>query len=212
MDCSLSGSSVRGIFQARVLEWIAISFSRGSSRPRNQTQISSIAGRHFTVWATREAQIIRLKGVSSPMLDIARLLSKELFHQNILSFSTALPPPGWGVRKFCKSERYKVVYFHFPVNLRLSILFVYWLLLVFLLWSAICIFAHFSFGSSVFFITSLEELLLNSRCWGCKTDWLPDISLRVEFFGFTVENCSSGCVTLANHLPVSPGKERRTLL
>ena len=35
MDCSLSGSSVHGIFQARVLEWIAISFSRGSSRPRN---------------------------------------------------------------------------------------------------------------------------------------------------------------------------------
>ena len=45
MDCSLSGSSVHGIFQARVLEWIAISFSRGSSQPRNQTQISCIAGR-----------------------------------------------------------------------------------------------------------------------------------------------------------------------
>ena len=40
MDCSLSGSSVHGIFQARVLEWIAISFSRGSSRPRNRTQVS----------------------------------------------------------------------------------------------------------------------------------------------------------------------------
>lgn len=90
---------------------------------------------------------------------------------------------------------WEVVYFHFPVNLRLSIfLFVYWLLLVFLLWSAICIFAHFSFGSSVFFITGLEELLLNSRCCGCKTDWLPDISLRDEFFGFIVENCSSGSV------------------
>ena len=55
MDCSLSGSSVYGIFQARVLEWIAISFSRGSSRPRNQTQVSCIAGRCFTIWATREA-------------------------------------------------------------------------------------------------------------------------------------------------------------
>ena len=55
MDCSLSGSSVHGIFQARVLEWIAISFSRGSSRPRNQTQVSCIAGRRFTIWATREA-------------------------------------------------------------------------------------------------------------------------------------------------------------
>ena len=55
MDCSLSGSSVHGIFQARVLEWIAISFSRGSSGPRNWTWVSCIAGKRFTVWATREA-------------------------------------------------------------------------------------------------------------------------------------------------------------
>ena len=55
MDCSLSGSSIHGIFQARVLEWIAISFSRGSSRPRNGTRDSRIAGGRFTVWATREA-------------------------------------------------------------------------------------------------------------------------------------------------------------
>ena len=48
MDCSLPGFSVHGIFQARVLEWVAISFSRGSSRPRDQTQVSLIAGRHFT--------------------------------------------------------------------------------------------------------------------------------------------------------------------
>ena len=57
MDCSLSGSSVHGIFQARVLEWIAISFSRGSSQPRNWTPVPHIAGRCFTVWATREAHI-----------------------------------------------------------------------------------------------------------------------------------------------------------
>ena len=54
MDCSLSGSSVHGIFQARMLEWIAISFSRGSSRPRNRTWVSHIAGRRLTVWATRD--------------------------------------------------------------------------------------------------------------------------------------------------------------
>ena len=57
MDCSLSGSSVHGIFQARVLEWIAISFSRGSSRPKNQTWVSQVAGRCFTSWATREAPL-----------------------------------------------------------------------------------------------------------------------------------------------------------
>ena len=55
MDCSLQGSSVHGIFQAKVLEWVAISFSRGSSRPRDQTQVSHIAGKRFTIWATREA-------------------------------------------------------------------------------------------------------------------------------------------------------------
>ena len=52
MDCSLPGSSIHGIFQARILEWIAISFSRGTSWPRNWTQVSCIVGRCFTVWAT----------------------------------------------------------------------------------------------------------------------------------------------------------------
>ena len=50
LDCSLSGSSVHGIFQARVPEWIAISFSRGSSQPRNRTRVSHIVGRCFTVF------------------------------------------------------------------------------------------------------------------------------------------------------------------
>ena len=58
MDCSLPGASVHVIFQARVLEWVAISFSRGSSQPRDQTQVSHIAGRHFTLWATRESWIL----------------------------------------------------------------------------------------------------------------------------------------------------------
>ena len=56
MDCSLPGSSVHGIFQARVLEWVAISFSRRSSWPRDWTQVSRIVDRRFTVWATRELQ------------------------------------------------------------------------------------------------------------------------------------------------------------
>ena len=52
IDCSLPDSSVHGISQARILEWVAISFSRGSSQPRNQTGVSCIAGRFFTSWAT----------------------------------------------------------------------------------------------------------------------------------------------------------------
>ena len=54
MDCILPGSSVHGFFQARVLEWVAISFSRGSNWPRDQTQVSHIGGRCFTIFATRE--------------------------------------------------------------------------------------------------------------------------------------------------------------
>ena len=48
-DCSPPGSSVHGILQAGILEWVAIFFSRGSSRPRDQTCVSRIAGRFFAV-------------------------------------------------------------------------------------------------------------------------------------------------------------------
>ena len=61
MDCSLPGSSVHGILQAKILEWLAISFSRGSSRPRDRTQVSCIVGRHFTVWATKLNWIQKIK-------------------------------------------------------------------------------------------------------------------------------------------------------
>ena len=50
MDCSLPGSSVHGILQAIVLEWVAISFCRRSSRPRDRTRVSRIGGRHFNLW------------------------------------------------------------------------------------------------------------------------------------------------------------------
>ena len=53
-DGSLPGSAVHGIFQARILEWAAISFSRGPSQPRDRTRVSCIADRRFSFWATRE--------------------------------------------------------------------------------------------------------------------------------------------------------------
>ena len=56
MDCSLPGSSVHRILQARKLEWVANSFSRGSSWPRDQTQVSCIVGRFCAVWATKDAR------------------------------------------------------------------------------------------------------------------------------------------------------------
>ena len=55
MDCSPPDSSVHGILQARILEWVAIPFYRESSWPRDQTWISCTAGGLFTIWATREA-------------------------------------------------------------------------------------------------------------------------------------------------------------
>ena len=53
MDCSLPDSSVHRIFQARILEWVAVSFSRRSSPPRDRTRVSRIVERRFTIWATR---------------------------------------------------------------------------------------------------------------------------------------------------------------
>ena len=49
MDCSLPGFSVHGILQARIVEWVTISFSRGSSQPRDQTRVSRTAGRRFNL-------------------------------------------------------------------------------------------------------------------------------------------------------------------
>ena len=57
VDCSWPGSSVPGNLHARILKWVAISISRGSSWPRNRVQVSSIAGRFFISWAMREAQL-----------------------------------------------------------------------------------------------------------------------------------------------------------
>ena len=54
MDYRLPRSSVHGIFQAKIVQWVAISFSRGSSWPRDWTWVCCISGGFFTVWATRE--------------------------------------------------------------------------------------------------------------------------------------------------------------
>ena len=56
MNCSPPGSSVHGILQVRILEWVAISFSRESSQPRDRTQVSCMTESFFTIWATGEAE------------------------------------------------------------------------------------------------------------------------------------------------------------
>ena len=67
LDCSLPGFSVHGILQARKLEWVTISFSRGSSWPRDLTQVSRIVGRRFNLWATNSEMIFSCKH-NSPLL------------------------------------------------------------------------------------------------------------------------------------------------
>ena len=55
VDCSLPGSSIHGILQARILEWVTISFSKGSSQLGDRTRVFGIAGNHFSLLATRES-------------------------------------------------------------------------------------------------------------------------------------------------------------
>ena len=65
VNCSPPDSSVHAILWAKMLKWVVIPFSRGSSWPRDQTQVSCISGRFFTIWDTREAQ---KEGDRSPWL------------------------------------------------------------------------------------------------------------------------------------------------
>ena len=107
MYCSLPDSSIHGIFQARVLEWVAISFSRGSSQLRDRTQVSCIAGRCFTIWAilpwkipwTGEAG--RLKFLGSQRVWYTEHTDILCIGGPRLCISTAGGPgsvPGWGTK------------------------------------------------------------------------------------------------------------------
>ena len=66
VDCSLPGSSVHGIFQARILEWAAISFSRGSSKPRDRTRVSHVVGRCFYRLSHRVIAFLLISWLQSP--------------------------------------------------------------------------------------------------------------------------------------------------
>ena len=85
MDQSLPGSSIHGILQARILEWVAIWFSRGSSQPRDQIQVSRIAQRFFTIWNTSSVQLL------SPAWHFAT--SWTTAHQASLSITNSRSPP-----------------------------------------------------------------------------------------------------------------------
>ena len=75
MDCSLPGSIVHWIFQAKILEWVTIAFSRRSSRPRDWTRVSRIVGRRFTVWANREVLNDYLKSLLLSWMSFTQCLT-----------------------------------------------------------------------------------------------------------------------------------------
>ena len=85
MDCSLPGSSVYGVSQARMLEWVAISFSRGSSQPRDWTWVAYIAGGFITGWVTRKT-CTQFKIIFKQTLIFS--LIYELFRSMSFSFQT----------------------------------------------------------------------------------------------------------------------------
>ena len=92
--CDPMGYTVHGILQARILEWVAFPFSRGSSQPRDRTQVSRIAGRFFTVWATREVRFhsfacgfrflntVCWRDCPFPIVYLAPLFLDSLFNRN----------------------------------------------------------------------------------------------------------------------------------
>ena len=92
MDCSPPGSSVRGISKARILEWVAISFSRGSSSPRDWTCISCLGRRILDHWSTREAPL-KDKGVQkeNPHPHWQLVSQKMQFLFNILPHQDLVP-------------------------------------------------------------------------------------------------------------------------
>ena len=109
--CSLPGSSVHGTFQARVLEWVAISFSRGSSWPRDRIPVSRIISRCFTVWATKEVLVQgrKRKNYCSIAMSSNLLSDLLLYRRGLISWQTEVifflwicvinhksSKPGWG--------------------------------------------------------------------------------------------------------------------
>ena len=95
MDCSPPGSSVHGILQARIPEWVAMISSRVSSQPRDQTKVSRVAGRFFTVWAgkpmnTAVGSLSLLQGIF-PIQELNQSLLH--FRQILYELTRDIPPP-----------------------------------------------------------------------------------------------------------------------
>ena len=91
MDYSLPGSFVHGILQTRILEWVTIPFSRGSSRSRDRTQVLHIAGRFFIIWATKKAQDCSIYYWKHPCLHGSTQFKPVLFKGQMFKNSPQIP-------------------------------------------------------------------------------------------------------------------------
>ena len=98
MDCSPPDSSVHGILQARILEWVAISSSRGSSQSRYQTQKSCIAGRFFSIWATRKFSQVGTKKERWAQVWVSFSPVECVHEEPAQKILNALPCWGWEQR------------------------------------------------------------------------------------------------------------------
>ena len=96
MDCSVPGSSFHGIVQARILEWVAIPFSRGCSSPRDQTHVSCTTDVFFTIWATWEALAVIVQSLSHVQFFVTLWAAA---HQASLSFIIS-----WNLLRFMSVE------------------------------------------------------------------------------------------------------------
>ena len=94
-------SCVHGILQARILEWVVIPFSRGSSWPRDQTPVSCIAGGFFTIWAPREATVMGLV-ISDLIFKTEDVLTLAVVYQNCKDTERISMAPSQGWHKFMK--------------------------------------------------------------------------------------------------------------
>ena len=97
MNYSLPGPTVHEILHSRIIEWVAIPFSRGSSQPRDWTWVSCFAGRFFTVWVTREALQVLVNlaphfSVEEPESDLPRLTPEAGIRAGLDSWFPSRPP------------------------------------------------------------------------------------------------------------------------
>ena len=110
MECSPSGS-VHGIFQARILEWVAIPFSRGSPWPRDWNEVYCIAGRFFTVWAIREAQTTTCVCVR---VCVCMCVSHSVVSNSVTPWTVACQVPL--SKEFSRKEYWSALPFSYPYS------------------------------------------------------------------------------------------------